>query len=162
MSASSSDTSLLQAVGPGRRSGRGGQYESPRLPADAAPPGQLDRALAVPVGHQRVQRGRALGAERRGAGAGWPRRRSTRVRTARGSSASAATSRPVPVDLGRTARSASRGRVVSGGQDGGGPGVEGGEVVAQQLGGAGQRRGHAALQHVLEQGQHLVPQPHPR
>ena len=39
--------------------------------------------------------------------------------------------------------------------------VERVEVVLQQAGGAGQRLGDPALQHVLEQRQHLAPQPHP-
>ena len=39
--------------------------------------------------------------------------------------------------------------------------VQGVEVVLQQRGGAGQRLGHPALQHVVEQRQHLVAQPHP-
>ena len=77
--------------------------------------------------------------------AGVAQARSTRVRTARGSAASPATSSSVPGSSSRTAAAQASSAARS---------------SAQQLGGAGQGRGHAALQHVLEQGQHLVPQPH--
>ena len=126
--------------------------ESPRRPPHGCAARQLDRALPVPVGDQRVEGGRALGAAvgaRRGPGPQHP------------GPHRAAAARPAPP----TSSSSARRRVVrAGGQPRRGrrgPGVERVEVVAQQVGGAGQRLGDPALQHVLEQRQHLVPQPDP-
>ena len=75
---------------------------------------------------------------------------------ARGAARPAAARRERVTGVGRRTAGRRQTELVSGG-----PGVQGVEVVAQQLRGTGQRLGDPALQDVLEQRQHLVPQPHP-
>ena len=127
--------------------------ESPRRPghADAARAG--DRALAVPVGDERVQR---RGRARRSARSGADGRPPTAAAPGCGRRAAGRPARSPAATAARRPRAGRARRTPASAQL-----VQRVEVVAQQVGGAGQRLGHPALQDVLEQRQHLVPQPHP-